>query len=134
MFHKPISISVISALMIASSHGATLSNVEGAVSVNQGNGFVPAVNGATAGPGDRVRTQKGSSVKIVYENGAVVNVGPIQVVLVRSTPPAGARGIANPAIEASPEFSPLLAGGLFIGAGAGLVTALSNSSNKPASP
>ncbi|MGO9545791.1 MAG: hypothetical protein ACLPPF_13505 [Rhodomicrobium sp.] len=135
MLRRPISICVLAALTIASAQAATLSDVEGAVSVNRGSGFKPVMNGAALGPGDRVRTEAGSA-SIVYENGCTARVGPNQLLVVLSTPPACTGGGLKdgPVAYAGPPDGSFIAGGLVIAGGAGLAVALANSSNNPASP
>ena len=122
-----------------------LSNVEGAVSVNRGDGFQPAGAGTTVSSGDRIRVGSSGSVNIVYGNGCSTRVGPSQVAVVLATPPScqGARlkdgglvvgagvGIGD-GLKDGPGVlgtDTLLAGGLVVGAGVGIAVALSNDNN-----
>jgi hypothetical protein len=76
-------------------------------------------------PGDRIRVVEGSA-DIVYENGALVTVQPGQTAVVLANAPA-ATGMTFDISDTA-----FVAGGLLIGAGAGLAIALSK--NGPASP
>ena len=127
-----------------------LSNVEGAVSVNRGDGFQPVSAGTALSSGDRVRVSAGGSVNIVYENGCSTRVGPSQVAVVLATPPScqGARlkdgglvvgagvGIGDGLKDGPAGFGTdtLLAGGLVVAAGVGIAVAVSNNDNNQVSP
>jgi hypothetical protein len=87
MIRKLISSMVIASLIATSAQAALLSNVQGSVIVNRGDGFQPAQGGTSIAPGDRVRVIAGSA-EIVYENGCVVKLGQGQMVAVLNTPPA----------------------------------------------
>ena len=114
-----ISGALMAALVAAGADAAVLSSSDGTVSVNRGKGFVAASVGMVLRPGDRVRARKGSAT-ILYDNGTSVAVGPHQIVVVTSEPPAAA---VTPVAEAG--FDPLIAGGLAAGA-AGMAVALAN--------
>ena len=114
-----ISGALIAMLAATSVDAAVLSSSDGAVHVNRGKGFVPVSAGALLHPGDRVRTRKGSAT-ILYDNGYAVPVGPHQIVVVTSEPPAAALAPVS-----GPGFDPLIVGGLAAGA-AGLAVALAN--------
>ncbi len=118
MFRRVVALAAVTALVASSAHAAVLTDVEGAVVVNRGNGPAPAGNGTPVAPGDRVRTTNGS-VEIVYENGCTVKVGPNELVTVLPAPPQCGPG------------GTLVLGGLAL-AGIGLGVALAN--NSPASP
>jgi hypothetical protein len=135
MFKKATSISIVTALMIASAHAATLTNVEGAVSINRGDGYVPVVNGATVGPGDRVRTLKGS-VNVVYENGCPVKVGPHEVVLVQAAAPGctPAGGLKDGFVAPAPELGPWFGVGVAVAFGAGVGAAIASTTTSQVSP
>jgi hypothetical protein len=79
----------------AAANAATLSYVEGAVSVNRGNGYVPAGAGTFLAPGDRIRVSAGSA-DIAYENGCVAKVGAGQTTVVPSTPPSCGESSVQP--------------------------------------
>ncbi len=124
-----MSAAVVAALFATSAQAVTLSNVEGAVSINRGDGFQPASLGTSLSAGDRVRAGASSSVNILYENGCSARVGPNQVVAVLATPPVCQGGSLKDGPVLAPAafgFDPLLAGGLAAGAGVGLAVALSN--------
>ncbi len=122
---------VVASLFATNVEAVTLSNVEGAVSVNRGDGFQPASIGSTLSSGDRVRASASGSANIVYENGCSARVAPNQVVAVLAAPPVcqGASLKDGPAF--APAFSPdpLLAGAVVVGAAAGLAVALSDNNS-----
>jgi len=82
-------------------------------------------------PGDRVRTGDGS-VTIVYDNGCSTPLGPHQVAIVVSTPPACYGGLKDGAAIApvEPEVNPLPGAALFVG-GAILVGVFATYNNNP---
>ncbi|MBV2194668.1 MAG: hypothetical protein KUL81_15150 [Azonexus sp.] len=53
---------------------ATLSNVNGKVLVNKGNGYVSAKSGTSLGEGDRVISLNGATASVVYEDGCVTQM------------------------------------------------------------
>ena len=144
-----VSAAAIAAMFASSVEAVTLSNAEGAVFVNHGDGFQPAGIGTTLSSGDRVRVGSGGSVNIVYENGCSTRVGPSQVTVVLATPPScqGARlkdgglvvgagvgirdGVPGPAGFGTET---LIAGGLVVGAGVGIAVAVSSNDNNQVSP
>jgi len=124
-----MSAAVVAALFATNVEAVTLSNIEGAVSVNHGDGFQPAAIGTTLSSGDRVRAGAGGSANIVYENGCSTRIGPNQVAVVLAAPPS----CAGASLKDGPAFAPaafgnetLIAGGLVVGAGVGVAVALSN--------
>ncbi len=125
-----VSAAVIAALFATNAGAVTLSNVEGSVSVNRGDGFQAASIGTTLSSGDRVRASASGSANIVYENGCSTRVGPSQVAVVLATPPAcqGASLKDGGAAYAPAGLGTgtLLVGGLVAGAGVGIAVALSN--------
>src|SRR5271165_1830542 len=125
---------ISAAVMVAlftNAQAAQLSNIEGLVSVNSGSGFHPASIGSSLAPGDRVRTAEGSA-NILYDNGCSTKVGPQQVAIVYSEPPACYVGGLKDGVAVAPEepgVSPLLIGGLAVGAAVGLAFALSGNNH-----
>ncbi len=135
-----ISAAVIATLVATSAQAeVVLANFEGAVSINRGDGFMPAAIGSALAPGDRVRTANGSA-DIVYENGCSAKVGPHQVAVVLSDAPPCTKvgglkdGVAVVPVESSVD--PLIVGGVLAGAGAGLAALIASNSNSgnPLSP
>jgi len=129
-----ISAALILTLLATSAEAAYLTNVDGTIAVNHGDGFRPAGTGAALAPGDRVRAGVGSA-DIVYENGCAARVGPNQVLVVLSSPPScGGAGLKDGVVSA-PDFAvdPLIVGGLVAGGAVGLAVALSGN-NSPHSP
>jgi hypothetical protein len=128
-----VSAALIAALLTTSAQAAMLSNLDGAVSVNYGNGFQPASIGSSLSPGVRVRTGEGSAADIVYDNGCSKRVGPQQVAVVLSAPPSCGGGLKDGAAVApeEPFVSPLLLGGVAVAGAVGLAVALTNNNNNP---
>jgi hypothetical protein len=129
-----VSAAVIAALLATNAAAVTLSNVEGTVAVNRGDGFQPASIGTTLSSGDRVRANASGSANIVYENGCSTRVGPSQVAVVLATPPAcqGASLKDGGGVGYAPAglgTDTLLVGGLIVGAGVGIAVAASNDNN-----
>ncbi len=144
-----VSAAVIATMFASSVEAVMLSNVEGTVSVNRGDGFQLASSGAALTSGDRVRVSSGGSVNIVYDNGCSTRIGPSQVAVVLATPPScqGARlkdgglvvgagvGIGDGApVAGGFGTETLLAGGLAVAAGVGIAVAVSNNDNNQVSP
>ncbi len=134
MVRKSISIAVIAALMASSAEAALLTNVQGTVTVNRGDGYSPAGAGSVILPGDRVRAGEGSA-DIVYENGCTMRVGPGQTSIVLYAAPDCNGGSKDAAVDTGISTGTLLIGGVLVvgGAVAGGI-ALSQTSSKPASP
>ncbi len=86
MLRTIISILALTALLVTEAEGAVLAGVEGAVSIVRGGSVIKASEGAPLAPGESVRTEEGT-VRIVYENGCAVQVGPRQAVAVAYAPP-----------------------------------------------
>ncbi len=131
-----MSAAIVTALFATNVEAVTLSNVEGAVTVNRGDGFQPASIGTTLSPGDRVRAPAGGSVNIVYDNGCSTRVGPHQVVAVLSSPPSCQGASLNGPALAPTGFAndTLLAAGMVVGTGVGVAAALANTSTSSVSP
>jgi hypothetical protein len=91
---KSLTHAVLISMMAASAQAATLSNLEGAVFVNDGSGFHRVSAGTSLAPGARVRTEKGSVV-IAYENGCTTRLAPNQSAVVLSTPPTCGGGLKD---------------------------------------
>ncbi|MGO9173855.1 MAG: hypothetical protein ACLP7P_18085 [Rhodomicrobium sp.] len=134
MLRKSISIAVITALLVSNAEAALLTNVQGTVTVNRGEGFAPAGNTAVLAPGDRVRAETGSA-DIVYDNGCTVKLGAGQTVAVLYAAPDCGGGLWDGAASSSGiSTGTLLVGGLVVAGGIGAGIALSQKSSKPASP
>ncbi|ADP69672.1 hypothetical protein Rvan_0386 [Rhodomicrobium vannielii ATCC 17100] len=111
----------------AGANAATLSYVEGAVSVNRGNGYAPAGAGTFLAPGDRIRVSAGSA-DIAYENGCVAKVGAGQTTVVPSTPPSCGESSVQPTAETVDTVGIGIGVGLFAG-GVGVGAILANTSS-----
>src|SRR5208337_3216909 len=82
-----IAQTAISALFAVGVQAALLTNIEGVILVNHGDGFKPVAEAASLVAGDRIRADAGSA-DVQYENGCSMKVGPNQTVVVLFTPPA----------------------------------------------
>ncbi|MFY9643321.1 MAG: hypothetical protein WAK07_20830 [Rhodomicrobium sp.] len=133
MSRKSIPIAISMAVFAWSAQAATLTNVEGAVSINRGNGDQQGAAGVELNPGDRVKAGKGSA-DILYANGCSTRVDANHVMVVLATPPACGGGGLKDGVVAVEEPSSLLIGGLIVAGGAGAAIAIANSNNHPASP
>lgn len=66
---------------------ATLTEVTGEVSVNQGEEFAPATNGIRLMPGDRVMVQTGASALLKYDDECELKVEPNTILTLRAQSP-----------------------------------------------
>jgi hypothetical protein len=137
MIRGMLTLLSISALLTASAEAALLSNVQGDVTINRGDGFKPASGGAVVSPGDRIRVASGSA-DIVYENGCAVKVAGGQVVAVQYSGPScgGSSGGGGGGLKDGVSETPVMlyvGGGLLLagGAAAGVILLMPS---KPASP
>lgn len=101
---KTFQIMVASAFIVSmaaatTAHAAIVASTDGVVYVNRGEGFNPASAGDALKPGDRIRTRKGS-VRILYDNGCSVLVGPRRLAVVPSKPPLCHQALTSPAHDA----------------------------------
>ena len=127
------SAALIAVSIAKSAEAALLATVVGAVAVDHGDGFRPALAGSALAPGDRVRTADGSA-DILYDNGCSVRVEQHQVQVVLSATPqcdgAGQKDVRSDTISTGTLF---IVGGL--AAGGGVALALINTGKQaPASP
>jgi hypothetical protein len=127
MIRYSISVIALGCLMATGAQAVHLSDLEGPVLIN---GKKVAVSSDVVA-GDRVKAVSGS-VKIVYDNGSVVNVAKGQTVVVAQTPPdppvqpssAGSDGAGGPL--AGTDGVVAVAGVAAIGVGVGLGASHSN--------
>ena len=122
----------ISALLAAGAQAALLTNIDGVILVNHGDGFRPVAEGAILGSGDRVRAEAGSA-DVLYENGCSMRVTHKQTVVVLFAPPACGQGSLKDGVSAADGSafgmpSEVIGAGVVLG-GAGLAVALSSSGN-----
>ncbi len=116
---KMLCISLAAALLSSSAQAAMLTDISGAVMVDKGGGFVPAVGNVVLSSGDRIRVDDGSAV-IDYGRGCSVVVGRAQVVAVVYEPPCAgtpAGGLKDGVTAGDPGVSTgtLVVGGLLVG-------------------
>ncbi len=123
MSRNRIILAVIAAAMATSANAAHLSDIQGAVLVNN----QPVSASAEVAQGDRIKVVNGSAV-LVYSNGAAISITSGQTIVVLANPPE------QVSMKDGDLPSPYIYGGaLVVAGGAGLAIALSQAS-KPASP
>ena len=127
-----IAQTAISALLAAGAQAALLTNIDGVILVNHGDGFKPVAEGASLEAGDRVRADAGSA-DVLYENGCSMKVAHKQTVVVLFMPPACRQGglkdgVSAPDGSAFSLPSEVIGAGVVLG-GDGLAVALSSSGN-----
>ncbi len=123
MSRNQIILAVIAAAMATSANAAHLSEIQGAVLVNN----QPVSASAEVAQGDRIKVVNGSAV-LVYSNGAAISITSGQTIVVLANPPE------QVSMKDGDLPSPYIYGGaLVVAGGAGLAIALSQT-GKPASP
>ncbi len=123
MSRNQIILAVIAAAMATSANAAHLSEIQGAVLVNN----QPVSASAEVAQGDRIKVVNGSAV-LVYSNGAAISITSGQTIAVLANPPE------QVSMKDGDLPSPYIYGGaLVVAGGAGLAIALSQT-GKPASP
>lgn len=120
-------------LLAASAQAAVLTDIEGVVHVNHGDGFKLASVNAVLVPGDRVRAAVGSAA-VRYENGCSMKVRPKQTLVVLATAPVctggglkdGVGAGESPAVVSPPDE---FAASLLIGTSAGAAAAIAQANS-----
>jgi hypothetical protein len=125
---------VVSLAVSGAASAATVTAVQGKVSINRGAGFKPVAGGTGAAAGDRVMVGKDSAGQIVYENGCTVEVAAGQVITVAAKPPCGAAG-ADAGFLTGGGAAPVIVGvAVVAGAVAAIASSNDDDNDKPASP
>lgn len=141
-----VALALVSLASVA--NAATLTNVTGTVSVNQGAGFGSAVNGQQLNPGDRVTVASGGTARVDAGPNCIVTITGGQTFTIpvpgqACVAPASAGGGGMPVGTGAAGLSPELAVGGAVVAGAavvGIIAATNSSSNstfiipRPVSP
>ncbi len=122
-----ISAIVTAALLVTGAEAAQLTNIQGAVLVDHGNGFIPVAGPVLLAPGDRVHAAAGVAY-VVYDNNCSQKVAANQTVAVLAAPPACDLKDGVIANEASPFPADALAVGGMLAVG-GVAAALASSGN-----
>ncbi len=131
MTRKLVSAAIIIAMAATNAHAAYLSDIQGAVLVNN----QPVTSNVEVAPGDRVKAITGS-VKVVYNNGTAVPVTAGETVVVLASdlsPSASYSESSKDSVIPDNSAYYIVGGGLVVAGGVGLGIWLSQSS-KPASP
>ena len=112
---------------------ATLTNANGNVLVNQGDGFKPGSTAQDLPVGTRVMANEQSSAKITYPDGCSVNVLPGRVYVVTAQPPCGLANAGDPGttLPVGPTGAEYALGAVAVG---GIGAAVLIASRKAASP
>lgn len=90
MFKSTLSLSALFAAFLAcgTATAADLVNVQGKVTVNRGDGFIPAVEGMALKPGDQILVSEKSTASLIYADpGCVFEAAPTSVVTVAEIGP-----------------------------------------------
>ena len=122
-----ISAIVATALFVTSAEAAVLTNIEGTILVDHGNGFKPVAGSALVVPGDRVHAANGAT-SVLYENNCSEKVGPNQTVLVLAEPPACSLKDGVIANDTTSDFTAdVFTAGSLLAFGGGVAAALASS-------
>ncbi len=119
------------AALSCAASAATVTSVQGNVSINRGAGYAPVNSGTGAASGDKVMAAKNSVGQIAYDNGCVVEVLAGQVVTVLADPPC-----ATGASFLGGGIGPVIIGAVVVGGAVAAIAASGNDSDDdaPASP
>jgi hypothetical protein len=125
-YRRIVAASLCAVLVSSNAEAALLTNIQGAVFVNRGDGFKPVSGPASVADGDRVRVDAGSAV-VVYDDGYSQSIGPDQTLLVHYEPPVVYGGGLKDGVVESPPIGgdPLIAAALLAG-GVGLAAAIAS--------
>jgi len=130
MVRSAFSLTALCAALLSfgTATAAELVNIQGKVAVNHGDGFIPAAEGMTVRPGDKVFVGDKSSASLIYANpGCVFEAAPTSVVTVTELGPCapgettalGEPAIATPASYSDHDYTVLyIAGGAALLGGA----------------
>ena len=97
MVRKALYIMASMGLCVSSSlaepNFANVQSVQGKVLINQGSGFVAALNGLALKPGDKIMVGKEASAVVAYNNGCEVSISEPKVLTITKLAPcpAGAK-------------------------------------------
>jgi hypothetical protein len=140
MLKKSIAIA-LSGLLATSAHAALLTNIQGKVLVNQGDGFLTVTATTELKPGDRVLVRAKSSAKVSYGIDCVETLKSNRtfVVPAETTCHGGIIGslkdapgdMASVSAQTESGMGPLVIGGLFV---TGISIAAMSGDDHPASP
>ena len=137
---------VLGGLLIASpALAATVSPMQGTVSVNRGDGYLPITGSSEISTGDTVMVSPEGRAGVTYADGCRIEIRPGAVVTIGSASPCAAVrmgatrtcGLKDscPVEESVPRDHYLLAGAVVVGGIAGAIVLLSDDDDsKPASP
>ena len=122
---------ILVVLFAIPAQAALLTEVNGVVFVNTGQGFKPVTGPTEVKPGDRIMVGKNGAAKIAYGLNCTTSLTQNQNVVVSNEVPCSANG-AQPGADTTS----LVVGGVIIAAGVagGIALTRSNDKKKPASP
>ena len=127
---------IMMSFFTASAHAALLTNIQGPVSVNRGNGFQRVTAPTQVQPGDRVMVGNNGKAEIFYDSVCFNNLDAGKTIIVPQGVPCNTQAAAGQAASAGGIGSTaLVVGGVvLVAGGVGLAIANSGGSKKPASP
>jgi hypothetical protein len=149
MLRKSIIVSLSSLLMISSAQAALLTNVDGTVMVNKGEGFWQVSGITVVNAGDRVLVRGEGGAQIDYGDGCITKVGANQGAVVTSDPrcdevalfsntetSGSLKDVPGAAPAEAVDDRTLVIGGLIVagGAAAAIIALSDDDKDKPASP
>jgi hypothetical protein len=143
MFRKYIFLCISFMFVANSAHAALLTNIQGSVLVNKGEGFelVEIIIGVQ--PGDRILVRGNSSADIVYDTGCTVSIAEHQMIVVRHDDNCGSAAAFTGSLKDSLVEQPveevdnsgLVIGGLIVAGGTvAVINSGGDKKNKPVSP
>ena len=125
---------IMMSFLAANAHAAQLTNIQGQVFVNRGDGFKQVTGPTQVNPGDRVLAGANGKAQVFYDGSCFNNVGAGQAIIIPQGQPC-APAAEQTATTGGIGTTTLVVGGLVVAVGAGVaIAASSRSSKKPVSP
>lgn len=124
------------AVVAGTAEAALLTNIQGPVSVNTGQGFRLVTTAVDLKPGDRVMVGNGGTAQLIYNDACITRVDGSGVVVVQQAAPCG---LTTGQVQPTPgpggvPTTVVIAGGVVIVGGGIYALSKAGGSNKPASP
>ncbi len=129
-------IGLTTVALVCPTMAATLTDANGGVMVNVGDGFKPGVNLQDLPVGTRVMAPANSTAKVIYNDGCMANVEPGRVYVVVAQPTCAIANSTPGTSPAGPGAAPTgsefaLGGVALVGVGAAVLIASKKSSASP---
>jgi hypothetical protein len=122
------------ALIVSPSLAATVEPVQGALSINHGQGFEPVGSPMAAKAGDSVMVSPGGAATVVYDDGCKVDIQPGSVTTIAPLSPCASGSYAQNDDFGWGGVAMAVAAGGLAGLGVYEATKSTSSSSTPASP